>query len=138
MFAQVFGAEQPLLLCSDGGKQDRAPRLLRALAEGANQLEQDATTGGVVVRAVIDIVARHVGANAQVIVVRGVEDGLVFKLQVRAGQHTDNIVRLERANLAGDARLQFDIQRNGLEIARLRVLHELGNVEARGGSQTLR
>src|SRR5262252_9064721 len=100
MLAEVFGAEQSLLFGGDGGEQDRAARLLLGLAEGAGQFEQDSAAGGVVVGAVVDVVTRHIGTNTKMVVVRGVEDGLVLQLAVDARQHSNDVIRLQGTNFA--------------------------------------
>ncbi len=78
MLAQILGAQQSLLLRGHRRKQDRAPRLLRSLGKGMRQFEQNAATGRIVVGAVVDVVARHFGTNAQVIVVRGIHHRLIL------------------------------------------------------------
>ena len=60
MLAEEFGAAQTLLLGGDRGEVDGALRLLLGRSEDARDFQQDAAAGGVVLRAVVDVVARHV------------------------------------------------------------------------------
>jgi len=78
VLTQVFRAEQSLFFGCDRREVDRAARLLGGLSIGASEFKQDAAAGAVVHSAVVDIVAGHVGANAEVIVMRGVHDRFVL------------------------------------------------------------
>ena len=69
------------------------------LGKDARHFQQDAAAGGVVVGAVVDVVARHFGTNAEVVVVRGVHDGFVFELGVGARQHGDHVVAIRTGAL---------------------------------------
>ncbi len=74
---KILRAEQALLFRGDGGKVDRVRRACGRLRKGAGQLKKDAAAGAVVGCAVVDVVAFCVGVDAEVIVVRGVEHGLI-------------------------------------------------------------
>ena len=135
MFAQIFRAQQALFLGGHGGEQNRTPRPLRRHRVGVRHFQQDATAGRVVVGAVVDVVARHVGTNAEVIVVGGVHDGFGFQLRVGAGQHGNHVVRFERTDLADHMGLQLHRKRHGMKVPRARLRHHLVHVHARHGGQ---
>ena len=100
MLAKVLRAEQSLLLGRDGGEVHRALRAWLVAGEDARNLQQDAAAGRIVERAVVDVVARHAGHDAEMIVVRAVHDGLVLQLGIGARQHGNDVVGIEGANLA--------------------------------------
>ena len=83
MFAEIFGAQQPLFFRSDRGEENRAWRGGFGSRPDARQFEQDAATGGVVNRAVIDVVALRAGfVDSEMIVVRGVQNRLGLAVRV--------------------------------------------------------
>ena len=92
--------EQALLFGSDGGKQNRAARSLRSRSEGASQFEKNAASGSVVLRAIEDIVAGHIGTDAEVIVVCGVDYSFVGNATIGTGKNRKHIVGFEVADLA--------------------------------------
>ena len=83
MLAKVFGAEQALLLCGDGGEDDGVGRLAGHGGPDAGEFHEDGAAGGVVGGAVVDVVAGHAGDEAEMVVVGGVEDGLIRGLAYR-------------------------------------------------------
>jgi hypothetical protein len=131
MLAQILGAQQSLLLRRDCGEKYRAARPILGDAKGASQLEQDAAAGGVISGAVVNVVAGHVWANAEVIVVRGVHYGFVFQFAVGTGQHRQHVIRFEMAYAAHHVRLQLRAQVHRMELARARVGHHFVEIHAR-------
>src|SRR5271166_3670789 len=61
MLAEILRAEQPLLFRSDRGEVNTPLRRLLRRGVSARDLQQDGDAGGVVLRAVVDVVARHSG-----------------------------------------------------------------------------
>ena len=76
MHAQILRAKKALLLCRDRGEEHVVRRRLRRLRKGPRHFQQNAAAGAVVGRAVVDVVALGVGIDAEMIVVRGVENGV--------------------------------------------------------------
>ena len=75
MHAEILRAQQALLLGGDGGKVDMScGGGCAGLRKGARHFEQNAAAGAVVGRTVVDVVALGVGIDAEMIVVRGVEN----------------------------------------------------------------
>ncbi len=67
-----------MLFGGDGGEDDGVGRAwMPDWAPGAGHLEEHGDAGAVVGGAVVDVVAGHAGDEAEVVVVGGVEDGLV-------------------------------------------------------------
>ena len=71
---------------------------MRGLRKGARHLQQNAAAGAVVGRAVVDVVALGVGIDAEMIVVRGVEDRR-FRPGLAPGTRADDV----GADVAADA-----------------------------------
>ncbi len=92
MLAEIFGTEQSLLFCGHGRENHRATGAGLSLRENARQLQHDTAAGGVVAGAVVNVVSWHFGADAEVVIVRGVDDGFVFQFGIRAGEHADYVV----------------------------------------------
>ena len=90
MFREVFGTEQALLLGGHESEVDRAPGRLRQIGERPRDRENRRDAGGVVERAVVDGVVAGLGAvlDAEVVVVRRIEDGLARELRVAAPPHS--------------------------------------------------
>ena len=84
MLAEVTRAQQARLLRSRGQEDRGAPRLLRQRGPGARDLQQHAAAGRVIHRAVINRVAIHRFADAQVIPVRVEHHCFGFQLRVAA------------------------------------------------------
>src|SRR5579859_7971264 len=122
MLSQILRSEKPLLLSGHGREQYGAPWPASRRSEGTRNFQQDAASGGIIVGAVEDVVAGHIRTDAEMIVVRGVENGFVGSLAVRAGQDGHYVIRFEVAHLAHHARLQPSAQIHGMEIAGLRGL----------------
>ncbi len=93
MFAEIFGAEQALFFRRHSSENHRTAGAGWGLRKYAGELEDNAASGGVVAGTVVDVVAGHVGADAEMVVVRGVHDGFVFQFGVGAGEHGEHVVR---------------------------------------------
>ena len=88
---------------------------------------------GVVFGAVVDVVARRVGlADAEVVVVRGVDDDLVLELGIAARQQAGDVRRAHARDLVVDLDRRLERQRHRLEAAALRRGDELVEILARG------
>ena len=74
----------------------------------AGEFEQNSAAGGVVHGAVVNLVAGFGRVNAEMIVVRGVENGFAVFVGVGALQHGEHIARDEGAQLAGHVGFQMD------------------------------
>ena len=92
MLAEEFGAAQALFLGGDRGEQHGTLGALRGGGIGARHFQQDAAAGGVVHRAVVDVVARLLGMDAEVVVMSAVEDGLILHPGIGAGQHGNHVL----------------------------------------------
>ncbi len=90
MHAEKLRAQQALLFGGDGGEVDRMRRPHWRLRKGARQFQKNAAAGAVVGRAVVDVVALGVRVDAEVVVVRGVENSLICLAlrRVRAPRHS--------------------------------------------------
>ena len=77
MHAEILRAEQTLLLSGDGGEVDGVRRPPGRLRESAGHFDEDAAACAVVGSAIVDVVAFGVRVDAEVIVMGGVEHGLV-------------------------------------------------------------
>ena len=95
MLGEVVAAQQSRLLPGDGQEEYRAVRPLRQRREGPRHLEQRGAARGVVERAVVDRVAPHRLADAEVVEVRGVHHDLVPQAGVGAAQQPGDIGTLE-------------------------------------------
>ena len=115
MAREVVGAEQPALLGGDEQEQDRAPRPGRQRRIGARDVEHDRHARGVVVRAVVDVVAVHRHAAPEVIHVGDVDDVFVLERRVAALEARDEVGALDV--LVGRARRQ---RHAGRQVERLR------------------
>ena len=126
---------EPRRPCSyggDGGEDDGVGRV-DSIGPGAGHLEEHGYAGAVVGGAVVDVVAGHVGDEAEVVVVGRVEDGLVAHLEplrIRfAGdirwaepkwrgltrKYGDYVGALERADGAGYGGFEADGEFDGVE-----------------------
>lgn len=108
MLREIGGAEQALLLGGDGSEDDGVGRLYLGGGESAGHLHDHGGAGPVVACAVEDIVfARFgVGLDAEVVVVRGVDDGLVTS-GLSAGKNPDDVGRLEAAHGADNGGVEL-------------------------------
>src|SRR4029077_9232077 len=87
----------------------------------------------------VDRIAAIVGtADAEVIVMRGVDDGLVAEFWIAAGEFRDDVAGFERANLARDRSAEFVSERDRLEIARRGGLRERIEIIACGFEEIAR
>src|SRR5581483_2984021 len=118
MLAKIFRTEKPLLLGGDRGKHYGTTGPLGGSTVSARELEQYCAAGCIVLCAVVDVVTGHVGANAKVIVVRGVHDSLAAEPGIRATQHADDVIPFKWSNLADHVCAQLDGQVHGLEVTR--------------------
>src|SRR6185437_1287347 len=107
--------EQALLLCGDGGEDDGEGWILDG-RPGAGQLQQNAAAGSVVDCAVEDLVAFQGGINAEVIVMGGVEHGLIG-VSCRTGQDADNVGGFVGAYGGFDVSFEADGEFDGFEPA---------------------
>ena len=81
------------------------------------QLDQNAASRGIVIGAVVNVVTRHIGANAQMIVVRACTSlPRSFNFAIGTRQHGDHIVRFKRPDFADHVRLQLHRKRYRMEI----------------------
>src|SRR3974390_1104500 len=118
MFSEKFGTEEALFFRGNGCEKDRAGRHRLAAGPNTGELQENAATGGVVDGAVIDVVALWPGiVDAEVIVVRGVENSFGPTTGIRTIQTGHHIARVKGPNLAGDMRFQFYLELEGLEIS---------------------
>ena len=92
------------------------------MGPGARHLEDHGYAGAVVGRAVVDVVAGHIGDEAEVVVVGGVEDGLVCMSQpwrgpwvTEPGEDGDDVGALEGADSAGYGGFEADGEFDGVE-----------------------
>src|SRR6478672_775131 len=101
MLAEICRSDQPLLFGGDGREIDRTLRRGLCVRPHARHLEQQRASRCVVDRAVVDRVAAIVRtSDAEVIVMRGVDDGLVSEFWIATGELRDDVPGLERTNLA--------------------------------------
>jgi len=131
MFAKILGAQQPLLLRRDRSKENRACRCGLRGAPSASNFQQDAAAGAIVNRAVIDVVAALRPINAEMIVMRRVEDRFSSFVVIGSLNHSQDVPRTERPQRAHHMRLQVYRQLDRLELPRLRLLEQLVQVESR-------
>ena len=122
MLAQILAAEQPLFFGRYRGEQHRVREgeaVIDRRLPDPRHLEQHGDARTVVSRAVVYVVAGFARHDSKVVVVGGVEHGLVRSPVVQAGpgQHTDDIRALEWPDGAGDRSLQLHRQLNGTEAA---------------------
>src|SRR6185436_951476 len=76
------------------------------------------TAGGIVFRAVVDAIALRIRlADAEVIVMGGVDDDLVLQLRIAAGQEARNVRRLHPRDLVLDVERGRERERHRLEVA---------------------
>ena len=124
---EVVGAEESPLLGGHEQEQDGAPRRRRQRRIGARDLEHDRDARGVVVRAVVDVVAVHRDAAPEVIHVGDVDDVLVLERRVAPLEACDEVGALDV--LVGRAR---DERHAGREVERLRRALRGGREDLRG------
>jgi hypothetical protein len=92
MQREILAAEQALLFTGDEQHHHRTPRPLRQRREGARHGQELRTPGGIVLGAVVDLVAGLVRlADAEVIVVRAVNHHFVLELRIAARQHARHV-----------------------------------------------
>ena len=115
MAREVVGAEQPALLGRHEQEQDGAPRPRRQRRIGARHVEHDRDARGVVVRAVVDIVAVHRHAAPEVVHVGDVDDVFVLEGGVAALEARHQVGTLDV--LVGRARRE---RHAGRQVERLR------------------
>src|ERR1700692_4882687 len=72
MLGQIFGAQQTLFFRRNRDEVKRAARPLSGSSVNAADFHEDAAPSGVIHGAVINVVARHVGTDAEMVVVRRV------------------------------------------------------------------
>ncbi len=132
VLAEVFGAEEALFFGGYGGEDYGVAWVDAGLGPGAGHLQEHGYAGAVVGGAVVDVVAGVVGDEAQVVVVGGVEDGLVVALNLakltfairdgdgghsgdQTGKYRDDVGALEGADGAGYGGLEADGEFDGAE-----------------------
>ena len=110
--AQILRAEQALLFRGDGRKIDIVWRALGGLRVGAGKLKENAAAGSVVGGAVVDVVALCVWIDAEVVVVRAVENGLALGC---AWHSANDVGAVVAANAALHMRAQLYRKFNSME-----------------------
>ena len=115
VLAEIFGAEEALFFGGDGGEDEGVGRLDTGLGPGAGEFEDHAYAGGVVGGSVVDVVAGHAGDEAEMVVVGGVEDGLIGASCIGSGEDTDHVGGLEGADGALDVGVEADGEFDGFE-----------------------
>ena len=125
MLSEICGAEESLLLGGNGGEVHRSFWRRFRVRPHARHFQQDRAAGCIIDRTVVDRISAFIrAADAEMIVVRRVNDALVAKLRIAAGEFRDDVRRVERANRAGDCAGEFVSERDGFEIARRGGLRE--------------
>ena len=131
----MFGTEQALLLRRPRCKHQRARRA-RAGGKGAGDLDQFGDAGGIVDGAIADGVTLRIGHTLPVgIPVRAEQHGLASLR--RAGQLAHDVVTGERRRGQPAARAGGSGQRQGAEIGFASGGLGAGQIQARGGQQSL-
>ena len=135
---EVVGAQQAPLLGRHEQEQRRAPAPRRQRRGGMRDLEHDRHAGGVVVRAVVDVVAVHRDPAPEVIDMGDVDHVLGLQLGVAALDASDQVRAVDvLASAAGgerDARRQVE----RLRLARGRGGKDLGKRRRRTGKERRR
>ena len=103
-----------------------------------SQLQKNSASRGIVDRAVVNIVTGRAFVDAEMIVVRGVENGFVVLVRLRASPHRQDVVRRERAHLAGNMRFQSHPQLHRPKIPRLCPFEQLVKVQPCHSNELLR
>jgi len=75
VLTEILRTEEALFFGGDGGEVHRVWRPLRGLRVGASEFKEDSATGAVVGSSVVDAIPFGVWIDAEVVVMRGVEDG---------------------------------------------------------------
>ena len=101
---KIIGALQALLFAGDDEKHDGAARRLRQAGEGAGQLEHAGDSARVVGGAVVDAIAIHRLADAEVVEMRGVENVLIAQRRIGAGEDGNQIWAVNRDVMADGVR----------------------------------
>ena len=113
----ILGSAQTALLGGAGDEQDAASGRIRQERVQPGGLQQRGDAGGVVLCAVVDVVAVLGVAASEMIVVRRVDDRLIAQLRVAAGKKTDHVPRHDRADLRDQPRLHAQRQRDRVKVA---------------------
>ena len=122
MGGEVLGAEQALLLRRHRREEDAAARPLRHRGQALRDGQERGDAGGVVHGAVVDRVLAGLGvrADAEVVVVRGVEDRLLGQRGVAAGQLADHVGGLLLVHLGLHVEAHGGAERHRPEVLLLR------------------
>ena len=108
VLAIVTRAQIAQFLAEQRHEDDAAPGPLGERGERLRNLDHRRRAAGVVVGAVVDVVAFASAANAQVIVVRGEHQVGVFQRRVGAAQNADHVAQLDGLCARG----RRDVRRN--------------------------
>ena len=125
MLGVILAAEQPGFFSGHRHEQRRAFRLVLQRGPGARHLDDHGAAGGIVHRAVVNVVAIDRRTNPQMIPMRGEDHGLRFELRVATLHFRDHVVGLNLPDFRGNVGANVDAERNGPEVARVRGLQHL-------------
>ena len=117
VLGQVAGTEQPALLGGDRRKIGAALGFGVERGPGARHLDQHRRAGGVIDCAVVDRVAIHRWADAEVVPMRGEDDGLILQPRIGAGDHSNHVPGVERRYVEVHFQPQLGRQGPGVEAA---------------------
>ena len=136
----IARAEQALLLRGDGQEQDAAPHALggRQRLEGLCELEEHGGAGGVVGRAIVDLITLQLRVAAEMIPMGRVDHVFGAQLRVGAGEERDDILRGDVADGVVDDERRLRVERDRLEIAAGGGLFQRLKIPAAGGEQAFR
>src|SRR5208282_357391 len=121
MFSEIFGTEQSLFFGGDGGENHRPRWRVAGTGGHARELQKNSAAGGVVHSTVVDLVALAADIDTQMIVMRGEEHGFVLQVGVAARAHGYHVARNKWSQSANHVGFELYVERNGLEVARLRL-----------------
>ena len=132
VFGEILGTEEALLLSGHDGEKDRAPGRPRESGKGARDRQDRSHAGGVVDRAVVDVVGAGLRArlDPEMVVMRGVDDRLLRKLRVAAGDHADDVARFLARDRVREGERHLHAERHRPEGAHFRRRAELVEVLA--------
>ena len=128
----VFRTQQSLLFACDEQEEDRPSRRSRKRPKRIGNRENLRDPGRIVERTVVDPVARRIGgADAQMIVMSGVDHDLIAQCGIAARQPADHVGCASLRQLVLKHQRGRHTQRYRLEIAALRRFDEFGQVSSR-------
>jgi hypothetical protein len=121
---------------TDANRIDRGAAT--GIAAHTRQLQQDSASRRIIIRAVVDLVARLTRIDPQMVVVRRVQHGLFAEHGIRTLQHRQNISRDERFQLARYVGPQANRQLQRLEVLQLRPLKHLVQIQSHHSHNSFR